>query len=394
MALIVTWKQRFRQIIRSPLNWGLAVLSVGLLLSSGAAFNRVEAFLGLANFLPFFFLFASFSRLIQTPAQLRQMAWLIVVPSVVVVGLGLGQLFGGWTTSRLVHLFGWELIAQGEPLGRMSSVFIYANFLAVYLLMVFSLGLGLWIDAYQAWRQGKRYGWVLGVLTGIVCGAGIGIIFSYSRSAWAIACWCCLAFALYWGWYWLVLGVTAAASTIVWAAFGPFGREWLRRVVPAYLWARLSDQLYPDRPLSSLRITQWRFAGNMARQRPWTGWGLRNFTPLYEAKMNWWLGHPHNLFLMMAAETGFLVTLLFVGIVGWIGFRAVLVLSTAFQEGGQRERSLLFTYLVAFSSCTIFNLFDVTLYDLRVNTLSWLLLSAIWGVVEHNRRQGQLNSEL
>jgi O-antigen ligase len=47
-----------------------------------------------------------------------------------------------------------------------------------------------------------------------------------------------------------------------------------------FLWARLTDQLYPDRPLATLRTTQWQFAGSMAQQRPWTGWGLRNFTPL------------------------------------------------------------------------------------------------------------------
>lgn len=55
-----------------------------------------DAFLGLANFLPFFLVFAGISTLVQTPAQLRQMSWCLVVPSVPVVMLGLGQMFLGW----------------------------------------------------------------------------------------------------------------------------------------------------------------------------------------------------------------------------------------------------------------------------------------------------------
>jgi O-antigen ligase len=29
-------------------------------------------------------------------------------------------------------------------------------------------------------------------------------------------------------------------------------------------------------------VTQWKFAWQMVLQRPWTGWGLRNFYPLYQ----------------------------------------------------------------------------------------------------------------
>jgi hypothetical protein len=47
------------------------------------------------------------------------------------------------------------------------------------------------------------------------------------------------------------------------------------------------------------------------------------------------------------------------------------------------DRLIIFTYLVAFSSCVLFNLLDVSLFDIRVNLLGWLLLSAIAGIVNH-----------
>jgi O-antigen ligase len=118
------------------------------------------------------------------------------------------------------------------------------------------------------------------------------------------------------------------------------------------------------------------------------GWGLRNFTPLYQAKMHLWLGHPHNLLLMLMAETGIPATLLFCGLISWILAQAVLLLGVcsgveppAPRYQWHQDRLILFTYLIAFAGFTLFNLLDVTIFDLRVNALGWVLLSAICGVV-------------
>ena len=392
LALLGTWKLEYRRIIGHHLNWGLAVWSIGLVMTSCFALKPSEAFLGLANFLPFLLFFAALSVLIQTPAQLRQIAWILVIPSLVVVSLGLGQLFLGWVSpAPLQAVFGWVLDAKGNPPGRMASVFMYANILSAYLQIVLILGIGLWIETFQAWRQrwNQFQGTQLVFLSVVVIGNAIALILTNSRNAWGIAFVACLSFALYLGWHWLVVGVTAAAGSILWASFGPhIGRQWLRGIVPAFFWARLSDQLYPNRPVALMRTTQWHFAWTMAQERPWMGWGLRNFTPLYEAKMHLWLGHPHNMLLMLTAETGIPATLLFCSLISWVLAQAVLLLgiwsdvtpSVASYQWNQ-DKLILFSYLIAFTGCTLFNMFDVTLFDLRVNTLGWLLLSAICGVV-------------
>jgi O-antigen ligase len=118
------------------------------------------------------------------------------------------------------------------------------------------------------------------------------------------------------------------------------------------------------------------------------GWGLRNFTPLYEGKMHLWLGHPHNLLLMLTAETGIPATLLFCGLISWVLAQGVLLLRVWSDVEPPEDRFhrhqdklIFFTYLVAFAGCILFNLLDVTIFDVRINTLGWLLLSAICGVV-------------
>lgn len=406
LIAIATCKQQFHIIVRRPLNWGLAILAGWLVITACFAVRPPDAFLGLANILPYFIVVAGYSTLIQTPAQLRQMAWILIVGAVPVLILGFGQLFWGWAGSDLSQVvLGWVMQPQGNPVGRMASVFMHANTLAGYLQIVFILGLGLWLETYQTLRSHSIYpslallGAVetkftfvgfsrspprsLGFLSVVVMASAIALILTYSRNAWAITVLSCLAFALYQGWRWLVAVVAGVAGSVLGAAFGPQPvQQWLRAIVPAYFWARLTDQLYANRPPAMLRVTQWQFALSMTQQRPWMGWGLRNFTPLYQEQMHVWLGHPHNLFLMLTAETGIPATILLCSLVGWVLARGVLLVASTPRH---HDRVILFSYLVAFGGCTLFNTVDVTLFDLRVNGLGWLLLSAICGSVYYRR---------
>ena len=385
IALIIC-KQQLQHILQRRINWGLAILAGWLVITVVFAFKPLEALLGLANFLPFFLIFAAYSTLIQTFAQLKQMAWIIVVPSLPVVILGFGQLFWGWSAvSQLQPILGWTLKPHGYPIDRMSSIFMHANTLAAYLQIVFILGLGLWLETYQTFSR-RRSNWLrLGFLSISVIVSAIALILTNSRNAWGIILISCLAFALYQAWYWLVAIFTVIAGSVLGAAFAPSPlQQALRAIVPAFFWERLTDQNFSDRPIALMRVTQWKFALWMTQQRPLTGWGLRNFTPLYQAQNQIWLGHPHNLLLMFTAETGLPATLLFFGLVGGILAQAVLVLVKDLANL-REDKLILFTYLVAFGGCTLFNTVDVTLFDLRVNTLGWLLLSAICGVVNKYR---------
>jgi O-antigen ligase len=431
VALVGTWQQQCHKITHRPLNWVLALLAVWLAIASSFAYSPTDALLGLFNFLPFFGLFAVFSALIQTPAQLWRLANILVITSVVVVFLGFGQLFWGWASPKewqdILGVLGCAIVPQGNPPGRMTSVFMYANILAGYLVIVFILSLGLLLETFQGGDrrqeklgtrgegnketrgEGKNYqlpitnyqskiqnpkSKIQNLYTRLflfVAAVGnlVALILTNSRNAWAIAVFAVIAFAIYQGWRWLLVGVSAIASSIFLAAFGPAPlQQLLRLVVPSYFWQRLTDQQFPNRPVVSLRTTQWQFAWNLAQQRPWTGWGLRNFQPLYEARMHAWFGHPHNLFLMLAAEIGIPATLVFCGCVAWVLYQAIgLLLKWSASDRGEqhypRERLIVFSYLIAFFACIFFNTVDVTIFDIRLNTLIWLLLSAICGVVYH-----------
>ncbi|MDZ7995741.1 MAG: O-antigen ligase family protein [Nostoc sp. EfeVER01] len=404
---LITWLKQSRKINRRPLNWGFALLSILLIVSAGFAQDKTAAFLGLFNLLPFFLLFAAHSALIQTFTQLRQMAWALVIGSMPVAIMGLGQLFLGWSFKfQFVWVvFSWTIRPGGNPPGRIASLFLHANTFAAYVVIVFILSLGLWIEQWRLGIRGRGAEEQRGrgerltaphspvpflFLTVAVIANFITLIFTNSRNGWTIAIFACLAYALYQGWRILVGSVAAIVSSILLAAFAPSPVAHIFRwVVPAFFWARLNDDMYPDRPVALMRKTQWEFAWSLAQQHPWTGWGLRSFSTLYKAKMQIPLGHPHNLFLMLSAETGFPSAFLFCGLLAWILITSVQLLQKS-KYINTGDKLIFFSYLLSFVGWILLNTVDVTLFDFRLNAISWLILAAISGVVHRYHEKDKL----
>ncbi|MBD2099939.1 O-antigen ligase [Leptolyngbya sp. FACHB-261] len=368
------FKQRWQFVRSDWLNGLLAGLSLWLVLSSFLAPDRVSAWLGLANFLPLFALFAAASLVINTPQQIQRLGWLLLLGSVPVDLIAIGQRFWGWSgkVQWLGSLVNLEVDPTGNPAFRPSSVFDYTNILASHLILVLSLGLGLLL---WEWRRGKHWRAIAGLAAILGFGAGV-ILLTETRNAWATLLLVGGAYALFLGWWWLLVGLGAIAAA-TWGAVK--GQPLLQRVIPEFIWGRFAGRLDPNPPVPTLRWTQWQFAWDLAQQRPLTGWGLRNFTALYQAKTGFWLGHPHNFYLMLSAETGLLATLALLLLIGWVvvlGVQAFIRL----RRTKPGDALLLFSALVALGSCGVFGLLDVTMFDVRINILGWLLLAMVCGV--------------
>jgi len=142
-----------------------------------------------------------------------------------------------------------------------------------------------------------------------------GLYLSFSRGAWlgaAAAIGAVIVFAPKRLWIGLALGAIALIGLIALSSAG---------LLPSAISERLADAgtLLEIRDVRGVPINDanyalierqahWQAALNMLTDQPWTGVGFSNYQPLYEQYrlLNWPmpLGHAHNIYLNIAAETG------------------------------------------------------------------------------------------
>ncbi|MEM9807286.1 MAG: O-antigen ligase family protein, partial [Cyanobacteria bacterium P01_D01_bin.56] len=241
----------------------------------------------------------------------------------------------------------------------------HPNILGNYLVIVLGLGLGLLLGNRQAQSRLSRH--MTGLIAVAVTLAGMGIFCTSSRNG-LMAAVVLLGLAGYGArrmrWVWILGIVITGAIAIGLITMGFGGRT-------------LSLALFTNDP----RIAAWQIALDLIQQRPVTGWGLGGFSHEYvpfSVTDHERLFHPHNLWLYLACDTGIPTLLMACWIVGKTyeaGIRRLLT------NNGQ---PILLSYLLAFTGCILFALFDVTLFDARINVLSWFVLAGI-DILTRNR---------
>jgi O-antigen ligase len=106
------------------------------------------------------------------------------------------------------------------------------------------------------------------------------------------------------------------------------------------------------------RLAHWQAAVGMIEAQPWTGVGFSNYQPVYEQYrlLNWPLplGHAHNIYLNVAAETGLPGLLAYV--VLWIAIFAQTIRALRIQSGVRRGLAL--GLLGAWVHLSVHHLFD------------------------------------
>ncbi|MDX2270725.1 MAG: O-antigen ligase family protein [Cyanobacteriota bacterium] len=342
-----------------PLLGWVGGLGVGLLGVTFLATDWSLSIPGLFNYLPFLLFFAASSQILRYPEWRLLSLQTLVAGSGWVAMLGWGQFFWHWQGE--VTILGMpvlELAATDRP----TSVFTSPNTLAVYLVVVLTLAVGLWLARPRQWLAPAA----------LVLGLPL-LVATASRNGWAIACLSLVGFLLF---------------KRMWAAFIPLGGmigipllaalNWwnLRQWVPALFWQRLADAFDPQaRHFGSTisRLEAWNFALEMIRQRPWQGWGWQSFPAYYNAQIpppTELLNHSHNLYLTVAAEGGLGIAVGLVGLWGVIvgrGWRQI--------QGDPVLLAVNLALLAYFAS----GLLDAVFFDGRINLLFWVVLAVAHG---------------
>lgn len=376
-VLGLLWAKFRRSALDQSTNRILLALTGFLLLSSLVAADRGEAFLQLANFLPYLLLFSVLPYLLRSTEALVCLATDVVIATIPINLLAIVEyVLRSPEIPRWLKRTSLSRWYRARPHAERAMVmFGHPNALAGYLVLVLGLGLGLVL--YYALRRNSSLSnrlsdpssgamrWRVPLLYIGTFSCLLGIFASGSRNGLIVAVVQLLIMSLFTKASRLILvagavGVASLVAGAVWLGIG--GRS-------------LAITGWANDP----RVGVWKFALGLLAQRPWLGWGLGNFKLQYPPGLipdYQYIAHPHNFWLLLAVEAGLPTMILFTWLVGRIYYRAVRQLWA--RVGQPIDQAVLLAYLLSFAGCIAFALFDVTFYDARINLTHWVVLAGLY----------------
>jgi hypothetical protein len=373
IALLLGSRQR-PPFWRDRANWVLAVVGVLMLLGCFSASSGALAWVGLGNWLPFFWGFWGFQPYVVTSAARRRVALWIVAGTVPVILTGLGQLFWGWSGpwQILGGLIIWHLKPGGNPPERLAGLFDYANITAAWLALSWPLLLAALLACWRRWQQRQERSALEFLVVVVLVAAQVAALYlTDSRNAWGALL---LAVPIVGGpgsWLWLLPLLLLALLPVALAVLPGVPavlQDPARALVPQSIWGRLNDfNSQGKRPLAITRLSQWSVAMGLIAERPWLGWGAAAFSVIYPLRTGFWHGHPHNIAIDLALSHGLPVAVMVVGFVLWLLIRAAY---RGMASGPLFERAWWAAALVL----AALHATDIPMYDSRINIAGWILL--------------------
>ncbi|MFQ5434934.1 MAG: O-antigen ligase family protein, partial [Anaerolineae bacterium] len=259
-----------------------------------------------------------------------------------------------------------------ERLFRAYGTFMQPNPLGGYINLTALLALGTLLGfVVVGWQnRGLRRNWgIIALLVGTVGVTGLGLLASWSRGAWLGFAAALPALLFFWPrkrWhgFWLLVGTAIVGGGLLLTAvqFHLLPSTILDRLTGFQDDLVLGDVRGEDITNSNFsvleRLAHWQAAVGMARDHLWLGVGFGNYEPAYAdyALINWPapLGHAHNFYLNMLAETGVIglgVYLLF-----WTAVFVQII--RLLEVSDWRDRGILLGLLAAWTAVSIHHLVD------------------------------------
>lgn len=252
---------------------------------------------------------------------------------------------------------GPETFAVAGGRARAFGSFGQPNPFGGYMNMVWPVGLALafpWLSRRLPGRRRAIPAWLRAL--GLVAAglAALGLLLSWSRGAWLAAMVAATVMTLVWlatvlrppvrpagalaviaG---LVVGVTALAAGNLAAAPTAMASR-LGSIAGTFAVWDVADVEVDDANYATIeRVAHWQAAAAMWADRPWRGQGPGHYEQAYPRfRLARWpeaLGHAHNFYLHLAAESGLVglsAYLLLLGSIAGIALRAAIAPKTALQ---------------------------------------------------------------
>ena len=336
--------------------------------------------IGLANWIPFFWCFWGFQSFLNSDKKRKIAGMILLSGTMPVIITGLGQSLFNWygPHEALNGLIIWYQRPL-EGVTGLTGLFNNPNYAGIWLNII-------WPFCLASLMKSKKVFFEKILIYFFTFSITLCTILTNSRSAWIgilIGSLIMLGKNYFGLMRNLIMLLSAIIGLTIFPLFGNHIQNLLRNFIPDSIWMEFTDFQYT-------RLEIWVSGLKTLFNNPIFGTGAGSFSKIFRNESGLWKGHAHNLPLELAISYG-VPTLILISIpIFYMIYK--LVISISFNNKlklsiSNHDKAWIISFLILLISQMV----DVQYFDGRVSIVGWLLLAGIKCLVEERNEKTILN---
>ena len=329
--------------------------------------------LGIANWLPFFWIFWTAKPYLDNPHKRKLFALSLISGSFPILLTGLGQVFFNWygPFKTFYDLIVWYQRPMGTVSG-LTGLFTNANYAGAWLNIILPFSIAFLLDKKE--RFFDKFSIYIFIFS-----ISFSILLTNSRSAW-------LSFFMT---IFIIFGIKSYKTirSIIFSLsillglyfvpfFGSIFRGLIGKINPELILLEFTDFQY-------FRLTIWSKAFESVLKNPIFGTGAGSFPEIFLSETNVYRAHPHNLPLELTISYGIPSAIfIFIPIFLLIYFSFK---KTLFNNGNIVKPIFDQAWVAALFVLLFSQMVDVQYFDGRISIILWLLLAGSKSIIEEKK---------
>lgn len=358
-----------------------ALLNTTILKSNLIGWENYLTWIGLANWIPLFYCYWAFQKLLQTSKSRKNIIKIFLIGSVPLFLSGFSQVWLNWhgPFRFLNNLIIWyqKPFDFNHPYNGMTSLFSNQNYAGAWLIIIWPMFLACLF-------QKKLVGFKKLILFILSFASFIAIYLTRSRNAWfgtLLSTQLVINKSLSITFF--IVFIIISVSFISINQFFPN----IFYIIPKNLFPQIFLNKFSELGFENLssypRIFIWESSIKFISQRPFLGWGSGSFPILFENENSIeTYSHTHNLILELANSYGvlpsFIITV-FVIYILVLSFKKIYLLHDKNDYLNFEKAWWASTF-----SLSVSQLVDIQYFDIRISITFWILLAGLTCKIREN----------
>ena len=353
--------QTFSQINNELIEWNISLTWIGLL-----------------NWIPFFYLFISTKDFLKTNEQRLKVSLLLLLGSIPVLVTGFGQYYLNWQgpISLLKGLIIWYMKPIEPHLG-LSALFSNQNYAGTWMSLIWPLLLGLYfINKDNIYKSTINLLFIFLLTFAIILTTSRNALFSFLFS---------IPIVLGFKSLLIILTILIFLIFLFYLQASFISSEDLLSLISNIFPQQFFDKFKKFNLINILeyrRINLWKESISLISTKPLFGIGAAAFPILYQIYYQpekYTEQHTHNLFLEISAGYGFIASsMIFLFIISLIYYAWREISAGKFSS---KELIINKSWLASSVVVLISQMNDITYYDARISVTFWILLSGLRNII-------------